>query len=204
MKHFRVTVTCQAVETSMMVCLDKDLQRDKIHDICKACVKDNYDIHITAIRLRHNDTTKWISLEQMVQELIELKLYKIKYEKVPDGMWDVKCSQAICIPDCISPVHAIIRKYHEGDQTVYINLDSKFDYLKIDYAAYAAELNRQDLKLTFRPWITSDSFPNGIGICADLPENAENAEVVIDCPLVNITWTEPTLRYEMKCIKTEL
>ena len=204
MRHFKVTVTCQAVETSMMVCLDKDLQRDKIHDICKACVKDNYDVNITAIRLRHNDTTKWISLEQMVQELINLKLYKIKWERIPVGMTDCHHGQAISIPDCISPVHATVRKYHEGDQTVYINLDSKFNYLKIDYAAYAAELNRQDLKLTFRPWVTASDYPNGIGICADLPKNAEDARVVIDCPLVNITWTEPTLKYEMREVKTEL
>lgn len=204
MRHFRVTVSCQTVETSMMVCLDKDLQRDKIHNICKACVKDNYDINITAIRLRHNDTTKWISLEQMVQELIDLKLYKIKYEKVPAGITECHHGQAISIPDCISPVHAMVRTFDNGDQTVYINLRPKFNYLDIDYGRYALELNKQDLKLTFRRWVTANDYPNGCGICADLPRDAENAEVVIDCPLVNITWTEPTLRYEMKCIKTEL
>jgi len=202
MRHFKVTVTCQAVETSLMVCLDKDLERDQIYKICKACVKDNYDIAI--VKRRDSDDIKWISLEQMVQELINLKLYKIKWDRFPVGMDECHYGQAISIPDYISPVHATIRKYHEGDQTVYINLDSKFDYLKIDYAAYAAELNRQDLKLTFRPWITSNSFPNGIGICADLPKNAEDARVVIDCPLVNITWTESTLKYETKQVKTEL
>lgn len=179
-----------------MVCLDKDLQRDKIHNICKACVKDNYDINITAIRLRHNDTTEWISLEQMVQELIDLKLYKIKYERVPAGMTDCHCGQMINVPEHIKPIHAIVNAFSNGSQTVYINLKTKIDYLKVDYAAYAAELNKQDLKLTFRPYCD--------GICADLPKNAEDASVVIDCPLVNITWTEPTLRYEMKCIKTEL
>lgn len=202
MRHFKVIVTCQAVETSMMVCLDKDLERDQIYKICRACVKDNYDV--TILRHRNSDVIKWLSLEGMVRELIDLKLYKIKHEKVPVGMIDCNCGQMIEVPDCISPVHATIRKYHEGDQTVYINLDSKFDYIKIDYAAYAAELNKQDLTLTFRPWATSSSYPNCIGICADLPKDAENAKVVIDCPLVNITWTEPTLKYETKQIKTEL
>jgi hypothetical protein len=179
-----------------MVCLDKDLQRDKIHDICKACVKDNYDINITAVRLRHNDTTKWISLEQMVQELVDLRLYKIKYERIPVGMTDCHCGQMIDIPEHIKPIHALVHKFNNGLQTVYINIKTKVDYLKVDYAAYATELNRQDLKLTFRPYYD--------GICTDLPKNAEDARVVIDCPLVNITWTEPTLKYEMKCIKTEL
>ena len=196
MRHFKVSVTCQAVETSMMVCLDKELQRDQIHKICKACVKDNYDVNITAIRLRHNDTTKWISLEQMVQELIDLKLYKIKWERIPVGMTDCHCGQTIDIPEHIKPIHAIVHKFSNGLQTVYINIKTNVNYLKVDYAAYAAELNRQDLKLTFRPYYD--------GICTDLPKDAEDSRVVIDCPLVTITWTEPTLKYEMKCIKTEL
>lgn len=196
MRHFRVTVTCQAVETSLMVCLNKELQKDQIHKICKACVKDNYDIHIGAVRVRHNDTTKWISLEQMVQELIDLKLYKIKWERIPVGMTDCHCGQMINIPEHIKPIHAIIRTFTNGEQIAYINLKTKIEYLKVDYAAYAAELNKQDLKLSFSPYCE--------GVFACLPKGAEDARVVIDCPCVSITWTESTLKYEMKCIKTEL
>ena len=116
MRHFRVTVSCQAVETSLMVCLDKELQRSTIRKICEACVKDNYDVYVAAIRLRHNDTTKWISLEQMVQELIDLKLYKIKWERIPVGMTECHHGQAISIPDGISPVHATTSTQRIVDQ----------------------------------------------------------------------------------------
>jgi hypothetical protein len=202
MRHFQVTVSCQGVRSSLAVILDKDLERAQIRKICEACVKDNYEVEIT--RRRDCSDIKWVTLGEMIHRLVELRLHKITYEKVSAGITECHHGQAISIPDCISPVHAMIRKYYEGDQTVYINLDPKFDYLRIDYAAYAAELNRQDLKLIFRPWITSNSYPNGIGICADLPKNAEDARVVIDCPLVNITWTESTLKYETKQVKTEL
>ena len=58
-------------------------------------------------------------------------------------------------------------------------------------------------KAIYIKWESSD-YPNGTGICADLPKSATDARVVIDCPLVNITWTEPVLKYETKQIKTEL
>ena len=202
MKHFQVTVSCQGVRSSLAVILDKDLERAQIRKICEACVKDNYEVEIT--RRRDCSDVKWVTLGEMIHRLVELRLHKITYEKVPAGITECHHGQAICIPECISPVHAMVRIFDNGDQTVYINLRPKFNYLDIDYGRYALELNKQDLKLTFRRWVTSNDYPNGCGICANLPKDAENAEVAIDYPLVNITWTEPTLKYEMKEIKTEL
>lgn len=202
MRHFRVTVSCQGVRSSLAVILDKDLERAQIRKICEACVKDNYEVEIT--RRRDCSDVKWVTLGEMIHRLVELRLHKITYEKVPAGMIECNHGQAIDFPEYIKPVHAIIRKYPDGDQTVYINLDPKFDYLNIDYGMYAAELNKQDLKLTFRRWVTSSDYPNGTGICADLPKYAENAQVVIDYPLVNITWTQHTLEYMTKEIKIEL
>lgn len=202
MKHFQVTVSCQGVRSSLAVILDKDLERAQIRKICEACVKDNYEVEIT--RRRDCSDVKWVTLGEMIHRLVELRLHKITYEKVPAGITECHHGQAISIPECISPVHAMVRTFDKGDQTVYINLRPKFDYLDIDYGRYALELNKQDLKLTFRRWVTANDYPNGCGICADLPKDAENAEVVIDYPLVSITWTESTLKYEMKCIKIEL
>lgn len=197
MRHFKVTVTCQAVNTSMMVCLDKDLQRDKIHDICKACVKDNYDVNITAVRLRHNDTTKWISLEQMVQELIDLKLYKIKWVKKP--VYGVKTNhgQLIDTPASIKPTDVIIRHFPGHPSSVYITLVPSANYLKIDFDIFAAALNNQDLKLTFRG--TYD------GIAADFPDNAiDKTARIINNKFIDISWNEIATQYETVQEKIEL
>lgn len=197
MRHFRVLVSCQSVDTSMLVCLDKDLEREQIHNICQACVKENYSVIISRIRVRHNEDRKWLTLEEMVQRLVNLRLYKIKYERVSVGMGKCHHGLAIDIPEYISPVHAIILPFANGlQQTVYINLKPKRDYLKVDYEAYAAELNRQDLKLSFRAY--------NDGVCADLPIDATELRVTIDCPVVVIDWKEPTVKHEMKQIKTEL
>lgn len=196
MRHFKVTVSCQAVETSMMVCLDKDLQRDKIHNICKACVKDNYGISITAIRLRHNDTTKWISLEQMVQELVNLKLYKIRLVKKP--IYGVKTNhgQLIDTPTSIKPTDVIIRHFSGHPSSVYITLKPSADYLKIDFDIFAAALNKQDLKLAFRG--TYD------GIAADFPDNAIDKTARIVNNKIDISWNEIATQYETVQEKVEL
>lgn len=197
MRHFKVTVSCQAVETSMMVCLDKDLQRDKIHDICKVCVKDNYDINITAVRLRHNDTTKWISLEEMVQELIDLKLYKIKWVRRPLRTVKVKHGQMIDTPSFIKPKDVIIRHFGCHPSSVYIELETSADYLKINFDAYAAALNKQDLKLTFRG--TYD------GIAADFPEGAiDMTAEIANKKFIIINWNEVSTHYETVQEKIEL
>lgn len=189
MKHFRVTITCQAVETSLMVRLDKDLQRDKIHDICKACVKDNYDINITAVRLRHNDTTKWISLEQMVQELVDLKLYKIRWVKKP--IYGVKTNhgQLIDTPTSIKPTDVIVRHFSGHPSSVYITLEPSANYLKVDFDIFAAALNKQDLKLTFRGTYE--------GIAADFPDNAiDKIARIINNKFIDISWNEIATQYE--------
>lgn len=197
MKHFKVTVTCQAVEASLMVCLDKDLQRNKIHGICKACVKDNYDVNITAVRLRHNDTTKWISLEQMVQELVDLKLYKIRWVKKP--VYGVKTNhgQLIDTPASIKPTDVIVRHFSGHPSSVYITLVPSADYLKIDFDIFAAALNKQDLKLTFRGTYE--------GITADFPENAvDKTARIINNKFIDISWNEIATQYETVQEKIEL
>lgn len=180
-----------------MVCLDKELQRDQIHKICKACVKDNYDIHIGAVRVRHNDTTKWISLEQMVQELIELKLYKIRWVKKP--VYGVKTNhgQLIDIPASIKPTNVIVRHFSGHPSSVYITLVPSADYLKIDFDIFAAALNKQDLKLTFRG--TYD------GIAADFPDNAiDKIARIINNKFIDISWNEIATQHEAVQEKIEL
>lgn len=197
MRHFRVTVSCQAVETSLMVCLDKDLQRDTIHNICKVCVKDNYDVNITAVRLRHNDTTKWISLEEMVQELVDLKLYKTKWVRKPSYAAKVKHGQMIDTPSFIKPKDVIIRHFGCHPSSVYIELETSADYLKINFDAYAAALNKQDLKLTFRG--TYD------GIAADFPEGAiDMTAEIANKKFIIINWNEVSTHYETVQEKIEL
>lgn len=195
MRHFKVTVTCQAVETSLMVCLDKDLERDQIYKICKACVKDNYDIAI--VKRRDSDDIKWISLEQMVQELIDLKLYKIKWVKKP--VYGVKTNhgQLIDTPASIKPTDVIVRHFTGHPSSVYITLVPSANYLKIDFDIFAAALNKQDLKLTFRG--TYD------GIAADFPDNAiDKTARIINNKFIDISWNEIAAQYETVQEKIEL
>lgn len=194
MKHFQVTVSCQGVRSSLAVILDKDLEREQIRKICEACVKDNYEVEIT--RRRDCSDVKWVTLGEMIHKLTELRLHKIEYKKISMGMGECHCGQLVDVPSHINPVHAIIRSFSNGEQIVYINLKTRIEYLKVDYAAYAAELNKQDLKLSFSPYSE--------GIFACLPKDAKNAKVVIDCPFVRITWTEYTNKYGIKEVKTEL